>query len=114
MCRDCPVQNCGARYLVTLSNHLWDILELDYNQRRKWLQEAKLQPNVKVIVYDADEQRHALKKKVKRLSQDPTGVRIKESSVVYEIHIPKRRGCKKIKRKRNFFRKKKCVPVERE
>ena len=52
MCRDCPVPNCGARYLVKLSNHLTDVHELDYYQRRKWLQKAKLQPKVKIMIYD--------------------------------------------------------------
>ena len=54
MCRDCPVPNCGARYLVKLSNNLTDVHELDYYQRRKWLQEAKLQPKVKIMIYDDD------------------------------------------------------------
>ena len=42
--RDCPIPNCGAKYLVRLSNHLTDVHGLDYMNRRKWLQEAKLQP----------------------------------------------------------------------
>ena len=53
MCRDCPISNCGAKYLVKLSNHLTDVHELDYINRRKWLQEAKLQPKVKVMIYPA-------------------------------------------------------------
>ena len=44
-CLDCPFPNCGAKYLVKLSNHLKDVHELDYIYRRKWLQEAKLQTN---------------------------------------------------------------------
>ena len=53
VCRDCPIPNCGAKYLVKLSNHLTDVHTLDYINRRKWLQEAKLQPKVKVTVYPA-------------------------------------------------------------
>ena len=44
--RDCPIPNCGAKYLVRLSNHLTDVHGLEYINRRKWLQEAKLQPKV--------------------------------------------------------------------
>ena len=53
VCRDCPIPNCGAKYLVKLSNHLTYVHELDYINRRKWLQEAKLQPKVKVMIYPA-------------------------------------------------------------
>ena len=53
VCRDCPIPNCGAKYLVKLSNHLADVHELDYINRRKWLQEAKLQPKVRVMIYPA-------------------------------------------------------------
>ena len=51
VCRDCPIPNCGAKYLVRLSNHLTDVHGLDYINRRKWLQEAKLQPEVRVMIY---------------------------------------------------------------
>ena len=53
VCRDCPIPNCGAKYLVRLSNHLTDVHGLDYINRRKWLQEAKLQPKVRVVIYPA-------------------------------------------------------------
>ena len=53
VCRDCPIRNCGPKYLVKLSNHLTDVHALDYINRRKWLQEAKLQPKVKVMIYPA-------------------------------------------------------------
>ena len=53
VCRDCPIPNCGAKYLVKLSNHLTDVHGLDYINRRKWLQEAKLQPKVRVMIYPA-------------------------------------------------------------
>ena len=53
VCRDCPIPNCGAKYLVRLSNHLLDVHGLDYIYQRKWLQEAKLQPKVRVMFYPA-------------------------------------------------------------
>ena len=53
VCRDCPVPNCGAKYLVKLSHHLTDVHELSYINRRKWLQEAKLQPKVREMIYSA-------------------------------------------------------------
>ena len=49
--RDCPVPNCGAKYLVRLANHLADVHLLDISERRRYLQEAKLQPKVKFVVY---------------------------------------------------------------
>ncbi|KAL9962586.1 hypothetical protein ACROYT_G031697 [Oculina patagonica] len=61
VCRDCPVPGCGAKYLVKLSNHLTNVHQLDLNQRRKWLQEAKLQPKVKVIIYENTENSQELK-----------------------------------------------------
>ena len=54
VCRDCPISNCGAKYLVKLSNHLRDVHELDYINRRKWLQEVKLQPKARVMIYPAN------------------------------------------------------------
>ena len=51
--RDCPIPNCGAKYLVKLSNLLTDVHELDYINRRKWLQKAKLQAKVRVMIYPA-------------------------------------------------------------
>ena len=53
MRRDCPIPNCGAKYVVRLSSHLTDVHGLDYINRRKWLQEAKLQPKVRVMIYPA-------------------------------------------------------------
>ena len=53
VCRECPIPNCEAKYLVRLSNHLTDVHGLDYINRRKWLQEAKLQPKVRVMIYPA-------------------------------------------------------------
>ena len=55
VCRYCPISNCGAKYLVKLSNHLALLVvhELDYINRKRWLQEAKLQPKVRVMIYPA-------------------------------------------------------------
>ena len=46
--------NCEAKYLVKLFNHLTDVHQLDYSQRRKWLQEVKLQPKVRVMIYQTN------------------------------------------------------------
>ena len=51
VCRDCPVPGCGAKYLVRLANHLADVHLCDIDERRKYLQEAKLQPKIKFFVY---------------------------------------------------------------
>ena len=53
-CRICPISSCGARYLVRLANHRADVHQLDHIQRRQYLQEAKLQPKVKVVVYESE------------------------------------------------------------
>ena len=50
-CRDCPISACGAKYLVRLANHLADVYLLEFIERRKYLQEAKLQPKIKFIGY---------------------------------------------------------------
>ena len=54
VCRKCPISSCGAKYLVRLANHLADVHQLDHIQRRQYLQEAKLQPKVKVVVYESE------------------------------------------------------------
>ena len=54
VCRNCPISWCGAKYLVRLANHLADVHQLDHIQRRQYLQEAKLQPKVKVVVYESE------------------------------------------------------------
>ena len=54
VCRNCPVSSCGAKYLVRLANHLADVHQLDHTQRRQHLQEAKLQPKVKVVFYESE------------------------------------------------------------
>ena len=50
-CRNCPVPDCGAKYLVRLANHLANVHMLDIDQRRKYLQEAKRHPIVKRVAY---------------------------------------------------------------
>ena len=55
VCRDCPVPDCGAKYLVKLSNHLADVHGLSCDERRVWLQESKRQPVVKVVNYPCND-----------------------------------------------------------
>ena len=88
VCRDCPIPHCGAKYLVKLSNHLTDVHRLDYIQRRKWLQEAKLQPKIRVVIYPAkasQEFRMRSKSKTTPLKQQ-TGNDI----VLYQISTPRK------------------------
>ena len=54
VCRNCPISSCGAKYLVSLANHLADVHQLNHTHRRQYLQEAKLQPKVKVVVYESE------------------------------------------------------------
>ena len=54
VCRNCPISSCWAKYLVRLANHLADVHQLDHIQRRQYLQEVKLQPKVKVVVYESE------------------------------------------------------------
>lgn len=51
VCRDCPIPGCGSRYLVKLSNHLAQVHGLSPEDRKKWLQEAKLQETKLVREY---------------------------------------------------------------
>ena len=55
VCRNCPISSCRAKYLVRLANHLTDVYQFNYIQRTQYLQEAKLQPKVKVVVYESEE-----------------------------------------------------------
>ena len=54
VCRNCPISLCGIKYVVEFANHLADVHQLDHIQRRQYLQEAKLQPKVKVVVYESE------------------------------------------------------------
>jgi len=87
VCRDCPIPNCGAKYLVKLSNHLTDVHQLDHIQRRKYLQEAKLQPKVKVIIYhDADNTKTS--KSCTTSKTSPTQEQ-QTPDIVYQLSIPR-------------------------
>ena len=55
VCRNCPISSCRAKYLVRLANHLTDVYQFNHIQRTQYLQEAKLQPKVKVVVYESEE-----------------------------------------------------------
>ena len=55
VCRNCPISSCRAKYLVRLANHLTDVYQCNHIQRTQYLQEAKLQPKVKVVVYESEE-----------------------------------------------------------
>ena len=48
-------------YIFRLANHLSDVHQLDHIQRRQYLQEAKLQPKVKVVVYESEADNSAKK-----------------------------------------------------
>ena len=54
VCTNCPILLCGIKYVVEFANHLADVHQLDHIQRRQYLQEAKLQPKVKVVVYESE------------------------------------------------------------
>ena len=88
VCRDCPIPNCGAKYLVKLSNHLTDVHALDYINRRKWLQEAKLQPKVRVMIYPAKRSQG-----LRRRSSSETPLLLQEKekdTVVHQLSTPRR------------------------
>ena len=90
MCRDCPIQNCGAKCLVRLSNHLTDVHGLDYINRRKWLQEAKLQPKIRVMIYPA-KRSQGLRPTT---SKTPLSVEEEEKDTIVH-HLSRPRGVKK-------------------
>ena len=74
VCRNCPISSCGGKYLVRLANHLADVHQLDHIQRRQYLQEAKLQPKVKVVVYE-NEADNSGKKTLIKYSQSSADTR---------------------------------------
>ena len=51
-CKDCTVPNCGSKYLVKLSNHLAQVHNLSREERKPYLQEAKLQERKVVRDYN--------------------------------------------------------------
>ena len=73
---------------MKLSNHLTDVHRLDYIQRRKWLQEAKLQPKIRVVIYPAkasQEFRMHSKSKTTPLKQQE-----EKDTVLYQISTPRK------------------------
>ena len=90
VCRDCPIPNCGEKYLVRLSNHLTDVHGLDYINRRKWLQEAKLQlSKVRVMIYPAKSSQGLRP----TTSETPLSVQEEEKDTIVH-HLSTRRGVK--------------------
>ena len=90
VCRDCPIPNCGAKYLVRLSNHLTDVHGLDYINRRKWLQEAKLQPKVRMMIYPT-KRTQGIRPST---SETPLSVQEEEKGTIVH-HLSTPRGVKK-------------------
>ena len=90
VCRDYPIPNCEAKDLVRLSNHLTDVHGLDYINRRKWLQEAKLQSKVRMMIYPTKRSQGL------RPSTSETHLSVdgeEKDSIVH--HLSKPRGVKK-------------------
>ena len=91
VCRDCPIPNCGAKYLVKSSNHLTDVHELDYISRRKWLQEAKLQPKVRANS-KSSKQEPANRSQGLRGSRNETPLSVEEEikdTIVHQLSTPR-------------------------
>ena len=90
VCRDCPIPNCGANYLVKLSNNLANVHGLDYINQRKWLQEVKLRPKVRVMIYSANRSQRL------KSSRSETPLSVQEEikdTIVDQLSTP--RGVKK-------------------
>ena len=90
VCRECPISNCGAKYLVRLSNNLTDVHGLDYINRRKWLQEAKVQPQATVMIYPA-KRSQVLRNST---SETPLSMQEEEKDTIV-LHLSTPRGVKK-------------------
>jgi len=90
MSRDYPIPNCVAKYLVKLSNHLTDVHGLNYVNRKKWLQDAKLQPKVRVMIYPAKKRQElrGSRSKTPLSAQDEI-----KDTIVHQLSAP--RGVKK-------------------
>ena len=54
VCRNCPISSSGAKDRVSVAHNLADVHQLDNIQQRQYLQEAKLQPKAKVVVYESE------------------------------------------------------------
>ena len=109
VCRDCPIPHCGLKYLIRLSNHLTDVHGLDYINRRKWLQEAKLQPKVRVMIYPA-KRSQGLRPST---SETPLSVHEEEKDSIVH-HLSKPRGVKKSLKSLPREVKKSLKPLPRE
>ena len=108
VCRDCPTPNCGAKYLVRLSNHLTDVHGLDYINRRKSLQEAKLQPKVRVMIYPAKRSQELRP----TTSETPLLVQEEEKDTIVH-HLSTPRGVKKFLKSLPKGLKKSLKPLPR-
>jgi len=86
--RSCLILGCGAKYLVKLSNHLSDVHQLDHMERRNYLQEAKLQPKVKVIIYQDAQLKRFKTLKSKRSRKDLTPSR--RVDIFYQPSTPRK------------------------
>lgn len=87
VCRDCPIEGCGAKYLVRLANHLANVHKLDHTQRRKYLQEAKLQPKVKGVIYDTEKSKRSGEGST---SETPTSTHQEQNHSVYHLSTPRK------------------------
>ena len=85
--RVCPIEGCGAKYLVRLANHLANVHKLDDTQRRKYLQEAKLQPKVKVVIYDTEKSKRSGEGST---SETPTSTQQEQNHTVYHLSTPRK------------------------
>ena len=69
-----------------MSNHLTDVHGLDYINRRKWFQEAELQPKVRVIIYPAKRNQGL----IPSTNETPPSVQEEEKgTVVHQLSTPR-------------------------
>ena len=105
VCRHCPILNCGAKYLLRLSNCLTDVHGLDYINRRKWLQEAKLLPRVRVMIYPAKRSQGlrpstSISARRGKGYNSPSFINTKSSKEIPEISTKRTKGIPEISTKR--------------
>ena len=101
VCINRPISSCGAKYLVRLANHLADVHQLDHIQQRQYLQEAKLQPKVKVVVYESEADNSATNHSTSTRSP------LQTQETVYELSRSRRNEASfKAKAKRTTTKKK--------
>ena len=69
-----------------MSNHLTDVHKLDYINRRRCLQEAKLQPKVRVMIYPAKWSQGLRRSRIKT----PLSVQEEEKDrIVHQLSTPR-------------------------